>query len=193
MKVRVLPALVLFALLGLNLPVQSSSLEGQVERHASVDDSTLKGSSDQSELNGNADANGAALKADDSNLKAIEATEDKSRKVLTGGTVGGEATIGCLGAYFRNDGLIVNIYPPSDLNRLGVVPGDKILLVSGKKFPGVHKFQHLCVGFPGTVMNLVILHDGQPRPYEVVRIDSRLLTRFGDGFYKNYADKTVTW
>jgi C-terminal processing protease CtpA/Prc len=193
MTVRVLPPLLLFVLLGLHSAVYSSTLEGQVERHTSADDPALKGSSVQTELKGNTDATGAELKADDSNLKNDKPAADQSRNMLQGGTVGGEATIGCLGAYFRQDGMIVTIYPPSDLNRLGVVPGDKILLVDGKKFPGVRKFQRLCVGFPGTVMDLVILHNGQPLSYQVVRIDSRQLTQFGDGFYKRYADKTVTW
>jgi len=194
MKVRVLPTFVFVALLlGFNSSVLSRNLEGQVERHASADDSVMKGSSVQTELDGNANANGSTQNAEDSNSRANQSTEDQNKKVLQGGALGGEATIGCLGAYFRNDGVLTAIYPPSDLNRLGIVPGDKILLVNGQKFPGVHRFQRMCVGFPGTVMHLVILHDGQAQPYEVVRVDSRKLTEYGNGYFKKYADKFVTW
>jgi hypothetical protein len=193
MTVRVLPALVFFPLLlGFNLPVHASQIEGKVERHSAADDSRLTGGASASQQEPS-ELQGAAQRNTDENLKAKTTSENQTNIILKGGTVGGEATIGCLGAYFQNNGTLRAIYPPCDLNRLGVVVGDRILLVNGKKFPGVHKFQRECVGFPGTVMNLVILHDGEPRAYEVRRIDSRELVQFGSGYYKHYATKSVTW
>jgi S1-C subfamily serine protease len=174
-----------------HLPGIASNLEGSVKMRSQIGPEGFEGQTNEAAqpptaLEGNAESN------KESQLKSGATADEQSRFVLKGGTVGGESTIGCLGAYFRNDGTLEAIYPPCDLNRLGVVVGDKILLVNGKKFPGARKFRQQCVGFPGTIINLVILHDGEPRSYEVQRISSRQLVPYGD-LFRGYASKSVSW
>jgi hypothetical protein len=193
MTKKLFPALVLLALaFCCTSPVISANLEGQVEQDTSADDSALQGSSTHTELNGNANSK-AELKTDGASLRIKRPADDQPAKMLQGGAVGGEATIGCLGANFTNDGMLRIIYPPSDLNRFGIAPGDRILSINGEKWPGMHKFQRKCLGLPGTVMTLGILHNGQAQLYEVRRISSRELVQYGGGYYSQYANKYVTW
>lgn len=99
----------------------------------------------------------------------------------------GEAHMGVLGGPFNFfNGVIIQVFPGSDLNRFGIHPGDKYLGINGHKFNSF-TFVQECHGLPGSIINLVVLHDGQVMNIAVRRMDGREAYReAGNGWGGNY-------
>jgi hypothetical protein len=116
---------------------------------------------------------------------------------LSGGASHGEEPIGVLGCQVlttflaKHTGLILQIYPGSDLLSYGIHPGDKILRIDGRRFVA-RDFSSDCRGMPGTRVNLLILHDGQEIEFSVMRKDARQFAHF-DQYYRHWADQTKYW
>ena len=107
------------------------------------------------------------------------------------GVSGGEEAFGCLGCVIDKFGTVENVYPESDLNRYQIVPGDRVLGINGHFFDG-KTFPSECLGVPGTMIYLDILHMGNPIQASVHRVDSRDLAGRAS-YYKHWADKTRRW
>jgi hypothetical protein len=112
--------------------------------------------------------------------------------MLQAGTSGGEEAYGVLGAVVSEDtGMIKSVFPESDLNRFGIHPGDRVAGISGHRYDP-STWQAECRGAPGTVMELVIVHDGVVSNYPVKRTDSRALAGNGS-YYRKWAKRTRSW
>ncbi len=97
----------------------------------------------------------------------------------------GEAHMGVLGGpYNLMTGVIRQVLPGSDLNRFGIHPGDRYLGINGHRFNGF-TFVKECHGTPGSVIYLVILHDGQVVNIAVRRMDGRIANQQNRGLWGN--------
>lgn len=108
-----------------------------------------------------------------------------------GGVQGGEEAFGCLGCVISPQGIVIKIYPESDLNRFQIQPDDRVLGINGHPFNG-KTFPSECLGVPGSIIALTILHFGMPMDVQVHRVDSRELAGHAS-YYKHWAQKTRQW
>jgi hypothetical protein len=112
--------------------------------------------------------------------------------ILHAQTAGGEESFGVLGAVVDEaTGVFKAVFPESDLNRFGVHPGDRVLAIGGHRYDP-STWQAECRGVPGSVMELVIAHEGLVSTYPVKRTDSRALAGNGSYFQK-WAKRTRSW
>jgi C-terminal processing protease CtpA/Prc len=74
----------------------------------------------------------------------------------------GIAPVGVVGVKIDSNlnGGIIAEYPPSNLWKFGIVPGDQILAVEGRPV-NYYTFEDDCTGVPGQLRNLTIVHNGQ--------------------------------
>lgn len=106
----------------------------------------------------------------------------------------GEVAVGVLGAYTtESDGSITKILPGSDLTRLGIGIGDKILTIDGKAYTNTEAFRNACRGLPGSTMVVIVERNGKTRPYLVKRTDARLYVNDSDAYYKWCVDQIKRW
>jgi hypothetical protein len=111
--------------------------------------------------------------------------------IQMGGVQGGEEAFGCLGCVISPQGMVIKIYPESDLNRFQIVPDDRVVGINGHPFDG-RTFPSECLGLPGSLISLTILHFGMPMDVQVHRVDSRELAGHAS-YYKHWAQKTRQW
>lgn len=105
---------------------------------------------------------------------------------------GGEEIYGCLGVVINlMNGIILKIFPDSDLHRLNVCVGDQIVGVNGHRY-NFSTIQQEMTGTPGTTIDMVILNtDDVVRKVQVRRVDARLLPQ--TGFFKQLTKKNKFW
>ncbi|MDR3616788.1 MAG: hypothetical protein P4L53_24745 [Candidatus Obscuribacterales bacterium] len=111
--------------------------------------------------------------------------------IQMGGVQGGEEAFGCLGCVISPHGVVIKIYPESDLNRFQIAPDDRVVGINGHPFDG-RTFPSECLGLPGSIIGLTILHFGMPMDVQVHRVDSRELAGHAS-YYKHWAQKTRQW
>ena len=111
--------------------------------------------------------------------------------IQMGGVSGGEEAFGCLGCVISPVGIVMKIYPESDLNRFQIQPDDRVVGINGHPFNG-KTFPSECIGVPGSLIYLTILHFGMPMDVQVHRVDSRELAGHAS-YYKHWANKTRQW
>jgi hypothetical protein len=184
------------AFLALNLlllwavPTPAETLQGQVSRSTGLDSDSRDvhpGKAAQEQLN----SEGAN-------------TEDEQRRLfhlrlprLSGEANHGELPVGVLGCeilttlFNSHNGVIVRIYPGSDLTRFGIHVGDRIIGYQGHRFIR-NQFSEDCRGTPGTTIDLLIMHDGQEMEIQAVRKDARLFARY-ENYYRKCAEQTKYW
>ncbi len=105
---------------------------------------------------------------------------------------GGEEVYGCLGALLNMlNGAILKIFPQSDLNNLGVQPGDRIIGVNGHQYDFRTIIKEM-VGTPGTIIEMDIQTPTcEVRHLQVRRTDARLLPQ--TGMYKQLTKRNRFW
>jgi predicted metalloprotease with PDZ domain len=89
---------------------------------------------------------------------------------------------GVVGVKINEDGTIALIYHPSDLNRFGIVPGDRILAVDGQRLV-FSTFQEDCRGPVGTTKVLTIARNGQIANLKVALIDVNILVQYNHNYW----------
>ena len=104
--------------------------------------------------------------------------------------------IGCEVSQFT--GNILKVFPPSNLNNWNIHPGDRVLGYANHRFiSGRDMVRVGCMGPPGSLMELTILHDGRPISLQCPRIDSRLVVGFdrllGSRHYEQCASQSRFW
>lgn len=105
---------------------------------------------------------------------------------------GGEEVYGCLGAVLNLlNGAILKIFPQSDLNRLEVLPGDRIIGVNGHQYDFRTIIKEM-VGTPGTIIEMDIQTPTcEVKHLQVRRTDARLLPQ--TGMYKQLTKRNRFW
>ncbi len=106
----------------------------------------------------------------------------------------GEVPVGVVGIKISErlgGAIIIEEYPPSNLWKLGIVPGDKVVGVEGQPVNFI-TFEDQCHGRPGRLRNLTIVHNGQIRNIAVPLVDARMMVQYNPGFQQS-ASMTVQW
>lgn len=138
----------------------------------------------------------------DTNLVNPGDYNDRAIFQLQPGQNHGEAPIGVLGVQWEmqgdvTGGLIMTVYPDSDLVRFGIQAGDRLISVDGHRYPmPFRESQDLCRGVPGTYMTMEIQHAGQILCLQVKRTDARLHARYDnspDHYFQWCASQTRRW
>jgi hypothetical protein len=122
---------------------------------------------------------------------SVDNPKGSTTKMQTCEINGGQSNYGCLGSIVGPFGKILKIYPESDLNRLEIKPGDKIIEIDGHRF-NYFNFQKQCVGLPGSSIDLNVIHTGYAEKFSVLRVDSRNLSAKGS-YYKKLSTKVISW
>ena len=106
-------------------------------------------------------------------------------------------SIGVLGAQLVGS-KIIQVYPASDLNRVGVIPGDVLLSIDGEDPSMGRSWDQITPGFAGSVMELQVIHQGQINSFSVVRREARYFANCGNypdcvnpGYYRRWAFNNV--
>lgn len=183
---KTLIALALILLIPLSATGQA--LEGKVSK------SSVRENAQQSNAN---DQTQGSLQSDGANSGSQQSQFDLQTQRLSGQAEHGELPIGVLGCrilcslFGAHSALILKIYPGSDLTRVGVKPGDKIIGINGHRF--VRKnFTAECRGSPGTAIDLTIERQGRELEVEVIRKDARIFAAY-ERYFRKWADRTKYW
>ena len=105
----------------------------------------------------------------------------------------GEIPVGVVGIKISQDlgDAIIAEYPPSNLWKLGIVPGDRIVAVEGRPV-NYYTFEDDCRGVPGQLRNLTIVHNGQVTKIAVPLIDVDKVLSYNRN-YQRSASMAVQW
>lgn len=112
----------------------------------------------------------------------------------------GESPIGVLGLkvdFFT--GRVLQVFPPSDLKRFQIRPGDRVLGYMGHQFTNGWQMVEEVVGIPGTPCEITFLHNGRIISIQALRTDARLLVQYDSqtdacfNHYHNCAAQTRYW
>jgi hypothetical protein len=117
---------------------------------------------------------------------------------IGGQTAHGELPVGVLGAEISMmDGTIQQIFPGSDLGRMGVTIGDRIITINGHHWTNRSIYDD-CRGDPGTYIDMMIIHQSRPFNIQVMRTDCRQFLNYDyfgirPGYYHWCAARTQRW
>ncbi len=106
----------------------------------------------------------------------------------------GESPLGVIGCQVDyTSGIVMQVYPPSDLNRFQIHPGDRVIGYMGHRFRNSLQMVNDVVGVPGTPCEITLLHNGQMISIEVLRTDARLLVQYDQqiGPFRNHYHNCV--
>lgn len=170
------------------LSATAEALEGKVSRSAVREDAQQSDANDRAQ---------GSLQSEGASSGSQQSQFDFQSQRLSGQAEHGELPIGVLGCrilcslFGARSALILKIYPGSDLVRVGVKPGDKIIGINGHRF--VRKsFTSECRGSPGTAIDLTIERQGQELEVEVIRKDARIFAAY-ERYFQKWADRTKYW
>jgi hypothetical protein len=176
-------------LLFLLVPVlaHAETLEGEVSRSSSKEGASQQSGTVDEEL----------LKGQNSESDTQQSPIDLHATSLSGQVEGGELPIGVLGCetlftlFNSHSGIILKIFPGSDLLRLGIRPGDRIIGIDGHRIARKN-FSRECRGTPGTTINLLIERGGQEIEVQAVRKDARIFGAYSH-YFRKWAGQTKYW
>jgi len=168
----------------LNGQLQQTALTGQVQK------SNLTEQVQNNLLNGQAQSFGDSLQPTFPKLGGYR--QPQSAMIQHG-----EMPIGVVGLISeRTDGLVLSVLPPSDLNRFGIHPGDRIIGYLGHRFVNGYQMERELVGTPGSILDMTFIHNGQVITIYPHRVDARLLVRYDntdDHHFIECANRTSFW
>jgi hypothetical protein len=111
----------------------------------------------------------------------------------------GHRIVGVIGCEVNNfTGTLLAVFPPSNLNQWGIHRGDRVLGYNNHRWRnGWDMVKEGCMGPPGSIIEITVLHDGQVMSLQVPRVDSRLLVGYdrfvGAHHYEECAAQTRFW
>jgi hypothetical protein len=113
----------------------------------------------------------------------------------------GQRIVGVIGCQVEGrTGFVINVFPPSALNQWGIHRGDRILGYNNHRFrSGADMVREGCMGPPGSIMEITVLHNGRMVSLPCPRVDSRALIGYDrfcgifNNHYRNCAAQTKTW
>jgi hypothetical protein len=197
------------------------TLEGGIDKSEQADQERVRimrpldGSAQQTNLNGQASSDGPVKSQAEVPKLAPERfkqplvgkddfREPESKSLKQQATIEqfdehGQRIVGVLGCKINNfTGTVQAVFPPSNLNRWGIHPGDRVLAYNNHRWrSGWNMVEEACQGPPGSIFQITIQHDGQVMSLEVPRVDSRLLVKYdsvlGSHHYQDCAAQTRFW